>query len=202
MFIVGITGGIGSGKSRTADIFRKRGVLVLDADAISREVTETNGAALPKIKELLGPFYFDDGGELNRQKVASLVFSDKSLLDTYSRIIHDEVFRYINLKLEKEKENGTKLVVLDVPIPVKKDFLDICDHVLVVSCDESIRLSRLMQRGMEEKDAQRRMDMQMSNEEYEALGEFILDNSGDLSRLETQVNTYIKDELEKRGMRI
>lgn len=202
MFVVGITGGIGSGKTSVADVFRKRGVLVLDADAISREITEEEGKALPAARELLGDTYFNASGALNRKKVASTVFMDRGLLDEYSRLIHKIVLDEIAIRLEKERKQGTKVVVMDVPIPVKKGFLDACDQVIVVSCADSMRLERLVARGMNSVDAQRRMAMQLSREEYEELATVVIENKGDFELLEKEVEKYIQTEFGKRGIRL
>ena len=202
MFVVGITGGIGSGKTSVADIFRNLDVLVLSADEISREITEPDGKALPVARELLGDAYFSASGALNRKKVANAVFADRGLLDEYSRLIHKIVFDEIATRLEKERKQGTKVVVLDVPIPVKKGFLDACDQVVVVSCEESLRLERLLARGMDMMDAKRRMAMQLSREEYEELASVVIVNDGDLEFLEKEVEKYIKAEFGKRGIRV
>jgi dephospho-CoA kinase len=202
MFIVGITGGIGTGKSRVADIFRSRGVKVLDADDISREVTGVGGAALPEIRGLLGSKAVDSDLSMNRKYVASLVFSDRTKLDQLSRIIHRRVLEQIAIELEAEKEKGTKLVVLDVPIPVRKGFIDICNQVWVISADESIRLDRLVDRGMDLDDAKRRMSMQMTREEYEDLADIVIINDGTEEDLLHEVEKHIAAQLHERGIRI
>ena len=202
MFVVGITGGIGSGKSQVSGIFREKGALLLDADEISRKVTDIDGSALPKVRELLGGKFFDADGVLDRKKVAATVFSDRKLLDAYAKVIHDEVLSEIQKTLEIERQKGTKLVVLDVPIPVKKGFIDACNHVLVVSCEDELRRERLILRGMDEEDVRRRMAMQMSKEEYEELSDFVIENNEDIPKLQEKVNDYIVNELTKRGIRL
>ena len=202
MFVVGITGGIGSGKTTVADFFRKLDILVLDADEISREITEPDGKALPLARELLGDAYFNTSGALNRKKVASAVFADRGLLDEYSRLIHKIVFEEVAMRLEKERKQGTKVVVIDVPIPVKKGFLDVCDQVIAVSSDDHLRLDRLVARGMDPVDASRRMAMQLSVEEYENLATNVIENKGDLETLEKEVHKYIQAEFGKRGIRV
>ena len=162
MFVIGITGGIGTGKSTAAKIFAERGVRVLDADEISKKVTGPQGSALEFIRALLGNKSVDSSGNLNRKYVASLVFSDRTKLDKLSAIIHKQVLEEIGMELEKEREKATKVIILDVPIPVQKGFLDVCNQVWVISADEQVRLSRIMDRGMDADDAKRRMAMQMT----------------------------------------
>jgi len=202
VFVIGITGGIGTGKSTAAKIFAERGVRVLDADEISKKVTGPQGSALELIRALLGNKAVDSSGNLNRKYVASLVFSDRTKLDKLSAIIHKQVLEEIGLELEKEREKATKVIILDVPIPVQKGFLDVCNQVWVISADEHVRLSRIMDRGMDADDAKRRMAMQMTREEYENLADIVIENNEDEDELREKIEVHIKGELEKRGIRI
>jgi dephospho-CoA kinase len=202
MFVIGITGGIGSGKSTAAKIFSDRGVRVLDADEISRKVTGPGGRALDAIRELLGGKMFDSSGSLNRKLVAGMVFSDRTMLDKLSAVIHKYVFEEIGDELQKEREKGTKVIILDVPIPVQKGFLDVCNQVWVISADDDIRLDRARNRGITTEDARRRMDMQMTREEYEDIADIIIENNEDVEALTRSMNVHIVEELEKRGIRI
>lgn len=202
MFVIGITGGIGSGKSAVASVFAKRGIRVLDADEISRQVTGANGRSLESIRELLGNKAIDANGALNRKVVATMVFSNRTLLDKLSTIIHKEVLNEISIEIDKEREQGTKVLVLDVPIPVKKGFLDVCNQVWVVSSDDEIRLDRLEKRGVTREDALRRIQMQMTKEEYEDLADIVIKNNEDECSLEVAVTQKINEEFEKRGIRV
>jgi dephospho-CoA kinase len=202
MFIIGITGGIGSGKTSVAEIFAQRGVRVLDADEISRTVTGVGGSALAEIQEAFGNKATDSRFSLNRKYMASLVFSDRTKLDHLSSLIHRYVLEEMSIAIEKERENKTKAIVLDVPIPVKKGFLDVCDQIWVVSADDSVRLHRLIDRGMDTEDARRRMSMQMTREEYEELADVVIDNNGTVEDLRAKVDEIIIRELHERGIRI
>jgi dephospho-CoA kinase len=202
MFVIGITGGIGAGKSAVAALFAKRGIRVLDADEISRQVTGVNGRSVEAIRELLGNKVVGADGALNRKVVATMIFSNRILLDKISAIIHKEVLNEMLSEIEKEREQGTKVLVLDVPIPVKKGFLDVCNQVWVVSSDENIRLERLEKRGLSREDALRRMQMQMTREEYEDLADIVITNDLDELSLETIVTKKMNEEFEKRGIRV
>ncbi len=202
MFVLGITGGIGCGKSTVSGYFRERNVRVLDADEISRQVTDVGGVALPEIAELLGSRAINSQGALNRKYVASLVFSEKKKLDKLSSIIHKYVLSTIAEEIVKEAEKKTKLLVLDVPIPVKHGFVDVCNQIWVVSTRDDIRLDRLVLRGMDREDAKKRMAMQMTREEYEELGDVILVNDGTIDELILQVEEAVKKELNERGIRL
>ena len=201
MFVLGITGGIGSGKSTVSGILRDKGLVVLDADEISKKVTEPGGKAIPAIAEEFGPKAVGANGVMNRKAVSSIVFSDKKKLDDLSSIVHRYVFEEMEEQVQKEKEKGTKCVVLDVPIPVKK-FTDMCDQIWVVTCDKEVRLARLAKRGLDKEEAIRRIEMQMTDDEYCSLGDFSIDNSWDLERLYSKVEELIRDQLYSRGIRI
>lgn len=202
MFVLGITGPIGSGKSTVSGILKDRGVPVLDADEISRNVTAAQGAAIDEIEEVFGSKAILEDRSLNRQYMADTVFKDNRKLDQLSAIIHKHVFIVMDKELEEHRKLKTKCVVLDVPIPVNKGFVDHCDQIWAVTCDDSVRLTRLIERGMEREDALRRISVQMSNDEYAALGDFEIDNSGTPDELGEKVEELIKSQLNERGIRI
>ena len=202
MFVLGITGPIGSGKSTVSKIFADKEILVLDADQISRDVTAAEGAAIDEIEEAFGPKAISSDRSLNRKYMADVVFKDNRKLDQLSSIIHKHVFIVMDKALEEQKKLKTKLVVLDVPIPVNKGFVDHCDQIWAVTCEDHIRLERLIDRGMTKEDALRRIAVQMTNDEYAALGDHVIDNSGTPDELNKAVSALIKTELNERGIRI
>ena len=201
MFVLGITGGIGSGKSTVSSLLAERGLLVLDADEISRNVTGPMGRAMPEIAATFGNKVVSANGALNRKAMSNIAFSDKKKLDELSSIIHRHVFEQIDETLTKEKEKGTKCVVLDVPIPVNK-FRELCNQIWVVTCDKDVRLARLQTRGMEKEEAERRIAVQMTDDEYCELGDHSIDNSWDLEDLKDKVEVLIREQLYERGIRI
>ncbi len=201
MFVLGITGGIGSGKSTVSGILAERGLPVLDADEISRAVTAAGGRAMPEIAEKFGKRVVTSSGALNRRVMSDIAFGDKKKLDELSSIIHRHVFEQIDETLAKEKEKGTKCVVLDVPIPVNK-FRDLCNQIWVVTCDKDVRLARLQKRGMDKEEAERRIAVQMTDDEYCELGDHAIDNSWALEDLQDKIEVLIREQLHERGIRI
>ena len=201
MFVLGVTGGIGTGKSTVSGILRDRGLLVLDADQISKDVTDVDGIANEEIAQVFGNRAIRNNA-LDRKYISSNVFNDKTKLDKLSSIIHKYVLKYIADQLEKERTKGTKCVVLDVPIPVEKGFVDKCNQIWVVTCDTEIKLRRLVDRGMTLDDAKRRIAMQMTDEEYLNIGDYEINNSGSFDDLITRVEELIKEQLYERGIRI
>ena len=200
MFVLGITGGIGSGKSTVSSYLGDKGIIVLDADEISRQVTDVGGAAIPAIEEIFGKRAVKDNGALNRKYVSGIVFKDKTMLDLLSTIIHRHVLDKMSDDIDKLREKGVKCVVLDVPIPVNR-FVSLCNQIWVVTCDEKIRLERLKERGMDIEDAKRRIAMQMTDEEYMELGDYGIDNSGSIEETIAQIDKLIVKELNGRGIR-
>lgn len=201
MFVLGITGGIGSGKSTVSGILAEKGLPVLDADEISRAVTAPGGRAMPEIAAAFGNKVVAASGALNRRAMSDIAFRDKKKLDELSTIIHRHVFEQIDETLAKEKEKDSKCVVLDVPIPVNK-FRELCDQIWVVTCDKDVRLARLQKRGMEKEEAERRIAVQMTDDEYCELGDHSIDNSWDLEALKEKVEVLIREQLHERGIRI
>ncbi len=202
MFVLGITGPIGSGKSTVSRYFGDREIVVLDADQISRDVTASEGDAIAEIEEEFGSKAINADRSLNRKYMADVVFKDNRKLDQLSSIIHKHVFIVMDKVLEEQKKLKTKLVVLDVPIPVNKGFVDHCDQIWAVTCEDHIRLQRLLDRGMSKEDALRRIAVQMTNDEYAALGDHVIDNSGTVDELNGKIEELVKSELNERGIRV
>lgn len=202
MFILGVTGGIGSGKSTVSSILRERGVLVLDADAISHEVTKTDGLAIENIREVFGAKAINSDNSMNRKYMASVVFNDNTKLDILSQIIHRYVFIYMDKVIEEERNKGTRAIVLDVPIPVNNGFVSRCNRIWVVTCEENVRIQRLINRGLTEDDIRRRISVQMTDEEYLAIGDSEINNSGSLEDLNARVEELIEADFHSRGIRV
>ncbi|MDD4186316.1 MAG: dephospho-CoA kinase, partial [Eubacteriales bacterium] len=169
MFILGVTGGIGTGKTTVASLLRSVGVQVIDADRIAHELTNTKGEIPERIAAALGDDTIREDGSLDRQRVAELAFTNKRVLDTLSAIVHEEVVRAMDAQIEEAQRKKIKVIALDVPIPVNRGFLDVADEIWAISADDDTRILRLLKRGMDEKEAKRRIAVQMTREEYRDL---------------------------------
>lgn len=200
MYIFGISGGIGSGKTTVAGLFREAGLTILDADAISHTVTSGPGPALLEIVEVFGPDILDAQGGLDREKMADLVFRDKKLLDQLTYIVHQAVMSELDRRLTELEKVGCPACVLDVPIPVKHGFLDRCNKIIIVTADRELRLARLADRGIDRPEAERRMAIQLTDEEYLKLADYRVVNNGDFDDLKIAVNDILKKELADRGI--
>lgn len=200
MFILGVTGGIGTGKTTVASLLRSVGVQVIDADRIAHELTNTKGETPERIAAALGDDTVREDGSLDRQRVAELAFTNKRVLDTLSAIVHEEVVRVMDAQIEEARKKKVKVIALDVPIPVKRGFLDVADEVWAIAADDDTRIARLLKRGMDEKEAKRRIAVQMTREEYRDLAHVEIENNGSLIDLEEKVFSRLREALSERGI--
>ena len=201
-FVIGITGGIGCGKSTVAGMLRELGIEVLDADAISRALTQAGGAAVDEVLETFGEELRDADGGIDRPRLSSIVFRDKNAIDRLSGIIHRYVIAALIEGVADAGRRGLAVIALDVPLPVREGFLDLADYVVVVWAEEATRLERLEARGMARDEAQRRMDLQMSEDEYVAIASTVLRNDSTREALRAQVHEVVRQQLHARGIRI
>lgn len=183
---VGLTGGIGSGKSTVSALLAKRGAVVIDADAITREVQAPGSPVLAAMVERFGPTILDDDGALIRQAVADIVFNDPAALADLNGIVHPAVTARMAERMA-ELADTDALVILDIPLLVEGGREGLAG-IIVVDVDPEVAVQRLVEhRGMREDDARARMARQASREERLAKADIVIDNSGTLADLEAAV---------------
>lgn len=183
--IVGLTGGIATGKSTLSQMFKKSGIPVIDSDNIARTVLEINKPAYLKVIEEFGKDITICTGHINRKKLAKLVFNDLEKLEKLNSIVHPEVKKIVLNEINKYNVLGYEIIVLDVPLLFESNFDELCNFTVVVFTDEKTQLSRLMKRdNLELEDALKRIKSQKNMGEKIRLADFIIDNS--LSILETR----------------
>lgn len=191
MRIIGLTGGIGSGKSTVAEMFAERGAEVIDADRIAREVLEPGTDGLAEVVSRFGEEVLLDDGRLDREALASIVFSDERARTDLNAIVHPRVGREITRRLDSIQERGgreERVVVLDVPLLVESASGRDHDAVVVVTAPVQERVRRLHeQRGMDPSDVRARIASQASDEQRLEHATHVIDNSGDREQLEAQV---------------
>jgi dephospho-CoA kinase len=194
---VGLTGGIGSGKSTVAQLLQEHGAVVIDADAISRELTAKGSPVLDQIRDAFGTHVLTDTGELDRAALAKIVFDDETARERLNSIVHPAV-RQESARLVDEAsraETFSGVVVQDIPLLVETGQADSFDGVIVVEAPESVRIDRLVTaRGMKEDDARSRIRSQATDDQRRAVATWIIDNSGDRETTTAQVAT-LWDEL-------
>ena len=187
MLLIGLTGGIGSGKSTVSALLGARGAVIIDADAITRELQQPGTEVFSAIVERFGTEILAADGTLDRAAVADLVFNDPDALKDLTGIVHPAVGLEIARRLEAA-QNTDHLVVLDVPLLVESGRDDMAGLV-VVDVDPEIAIARLVeQRGMRESDARARMANQVPREERLAKADVVIDNSGTTGDLAAQID--------------
>jgi dephospho-CoA kinase len=187
MVVVALTGGIGSGKSTVAAMLVRRGAVLIDADAIAREVVEPGRPALAALVDRFGPQILDGDGRLDRAALARVAFADDAARADLEAITHPAINDEFSRRLRDAPRD--RVVVCDVPLlaesePARGRGYEL---VLVVEAPEAVRLARLEQRGVPRADAQRRIAAQVGNAERRKLATHVIDNRGDLDALERQV---------------
>ena len=185
---IALTGGIGSGKSTVARLLEARGAVVVDADAIAREIVEPGQPALVEIREAFGPEVVDDDGGLRRSRLAQIVFDDPEALARLNAITHPRIAaRSAQLLASASSE---AVVVYDMPLLVEQgpEALTGWDAIVVVDAPDEVRLERLVARGVDREDGKRRMAAQGTRDARLAAADHVIDNAGDLASLERAVD--------------
>jgi dephospho-CoA kinase len=193
MLWIGLTGGIASGKSTVSRFLRERGYAVIDADVLAREAVQSGTAAHSEIVKIFGADAVLSSGELNRERIGSVVFSDQSKLKILEGIIHPEVRKLALEKRSELEKQGRKLAFYDVPLLFEKDMQPLFDSVTVVACSPAVQKQRLIARnGFAPDEADRRIASQISMEKKITLAATVIRNDGTFSDLEARVADYVK----------
>ncbi|TDE29530.1 dephospho-CoA kinase [Actinomadura sp. 6K520] len=192
MLKVGLTGGIGSGKSAVSARLAEHGAVVIDADKIAREVVEPGTPGLAAVVEEFGAeVLLPSGGGLDRERVGRIVFSDPDRLAALNAIVHPLVGERMQELMDAAPEDA--VVVYDVPLLAENGLAPMYDEVVVVDAPADVQLDRLVaRRGMTEEDARARMANQASREDRRAVATHVIDNSGTLEDLRNQVDALWK----------
>ena len=193
MLLVGLTGGIGSGKSTVARMLAARGAVVLDADAFARDAVAAGTPGFRAVVERFGAEVVGPQGELDRGALASIVFADDEARRDLEAIVHPEVRRRLLRGIEAHAD-ADDILVIDSPLLVEAGQGGSVQLLVVVTAPEEAQLDRLATgRGMSERDVRARMAAQMPLEEKAAKADVVLDNGGDLLDLERQVERLWRD---------
>jgi dephospho-CoA kinase len=191
---IGLTGGIGSGKSTVAALLADRGAVVVDADRIAREVVAPGTPGLAAVAEAFGPGVLTADGALDRPALAAVVFADPAARARLDGIVHPLVrARAAELVAAAPAD---AVVVQDVPLLVETGQAGSYDLVLVVEADPGTRVRRLVGRGLAEADARARIASQATDEQRRAVADVVLRNDGDRGALAAQVERFWSEEVE------
>ncbi|XP_076376987.1 dephospho-CoA kinase [Megalopta genalis] len=180
MFIVGLTGGIATGKSSVAAVFRECGIPVIDADQIARKVVEPGKPAWHKIRKEFGSEVFLETKELNRAKLGDLIFNDVQKRKKLNAITHPDIYKEIYWQTFKYILQGHQFIVMDLPLLFETGhMLNYLHKIIVVTCEEDLQLQRLIERtGFTEAKAKLRIAAQMPLEKKAEMANFVIENSG------------------------
>ena len=187
MLVIGLTGGIGSGKTTVSDAFARLGVPIIDTDILARELVARGQPALNAIVEQFGPEYLDELGNLNRNQLRKLIFSDPIARQHLEAILHPRIRNELRQRLIALTDIYCIVVV---PLLLETGMTDMVDRILVVDIPETLQLSRVISRdSVDETQAKRTLAAQAKRNERLAIADDIIDNSRDLIDLDQQITT-------------
>lgn len=187
MILVGLTGGIGSGKSTVSALLAERGAVIVDADAITREVQAPGSPVLDELRSAFGDSVIAPDGSLDRPAVAAIVFNDPEALKKLNQIVHPAVGREMNRRMTEQRDT-TNVVVLDIPLLTENPREGLQARI-VVDVPVETQVRRLVaHRGFDESDARARIGRQATREQRLAAADFVIDNSGDPGALGPQID--------------
>ena len=189
--VIGITGGIGSGKSTVSRILsEKLNAPILDADKIAKEAVNSP-EIISKIKKFFGESIFDNPQIINREKLSDIVFSNENKLLELNKIIHPYVIEEIEKKVNELKQDN-EYIILDVPLP-NESFINLSDKIIVVVANEETRIKRVMTRSnLSEESVKKRIEKQMPVENYIKLADFLIKNNGSMEELTQKIDEICK----------
>ncbi|KAH9953308.1 CoaE-domain-containing protein [Russula dissimulans] len=193
MLVIGLTGGIATGKSTVSRQLAARGIPVIDADVLARDVVRPGTRALKKIVSTFGPDILQQDGTLDRQKLGAIVFRDEAQRQKLNAIVHPAVRSAMALGVLRCWLRGEKVCVLDVPLLIESKVYEWVGKVVVVYCSAEIQLQRLILRdGLTREDARARLQAQLSIADKLEYADLVLDNSGTQAELEVQVDEFAR----------
>jgi dephospho-CoA kinase len=191
--LVGLTGGIASGKTTVAKIMKRLGAAIVDADALSREVVEPGRDAWKAIVDTFGAEVLRPDQTLDRQKLRAVIFNNSTARKKLESIIHPRVRALAEERINQQAAAGYELVVYEVPLLFEGNLHEWLRPVVLVACDADVQRQRLQQRDrLTPEEAQKHIDAQMSLEEKRRLADYVIENDGDLESLERQVEAVVK----------
>jgi dephospho-CoA kinase len=200
MLVVGLTGGIASGKSTVSRMFEQAGIPVICSDELAREVVRPGSQGLAEIRRIFGDAVLDYEGKLDREAMARLVFQDQSKRKILESIIHPRVAEEQNKRLRTLERQGHSIVIVDVPLLYETGWERFVDLVIVVYAPRHVQQERLVNRdGMSVEDARSRLDAQMPIDEKKRLADRLVDNGNTLEHTHRQVESVIEELKEAAG---
>ncbi len=197
MKMIGLTGGIATGKSIVASVFREMGAIILDADVIARLVVLPHQPAWKDIVEFFGPQVVNEDQSLDRAKIGEIVYNNPNSLKELNRFTHPRIMQYYKDELRRIKtEQPDAIVILEVPLLYETNMDKLCQQVVVVYVDRETQIQRLMKRdNMSYADAVKRVDAQMPMDEKVRRADFVIDNRSSMEETKEKATKYYNEIL-------
>ncbi|GIN38729.1 MULTISPECIES: dephospho-CoA kinase [Heyndrickxia] len=190
--IIGLTGGIASGKSTVSNLLRRKGFAIVDADIAARKVVEIGEDAYKQIVEAFGPEILQQDQNLDRKKLGTIVFHDEEKRLMLNQIVHPAVREYMQKEKETALKQGKETVIMDIPLLFESNLGYMVDQTILVYVEQSIQLQRLMDRNQfTETEAMARIQSQMPLEEKIEKSDAVINNNGTIDETEQQLNEII-----------
>ena len=201
MLIVGLTGGVASGKTTVSEVLREEGAILIDADQIARELVQPQTPAWQELVRAFGNDILDREGSIHRQKLASLIFSNPRKRSLLNRILHPRIKEEIGRRLKGiQQKDPEAIVVIDAPLLIETGGHREMDKVIVVVCTETQQIERLRRRNqLSEEQARAMLSSQMSLEEKAALADYVICNEGSSEETRQKARNVLK-ELKKTAL--
>ena len=187
--LIALTGGIGSGKSTVAAEWTKLGATEIDADILAREVVNPGAVGLETLVQMLGEEILTSDGQLDRSKLASVTFTNPEVRTKVEQVLHPLIQQLAKVKTEQTEG----IVVYTIPLLVETKSPLEFDAVVTISCPESVRVERLIARGMSEQDARNRISAQATDQEREAVADYVLDSNCSMEELKVRAQRLFEE---------
>lgn len=195
MRVIGLTGGIASGKSTVAALIKAHGIPVIDADQLAREAVLPGSPGLKQVVAVFGPEVVHKDGTLDRAVLAEKIFADPAARKNLESIVHPAIKQLARQYLEELRREGVPVVFYMAPLLIEAGAVDRVDEIWVVYLDREVQLERMQHRdSLSREDAEKRLAAQMPMDEKKAHGRIVIDNSGDLEALEKRVKAVLHAE--------
>ena len=197
-YVIGLTGGIGCGKSEAARFLKSLGAAHVDADAISRTITAPGGEALPEIRRQFGPEVFNEDGTLNRARMAGIVFENETARRILEGITHPLIQRTMLMEMDEAARIGYRIIILDVPLLFETGMDALCDESWALYASREVQIARVMERDdVTRAQAEVRIDSQMSTEERNARASRAINTDRPIERTQAELSALYHGALKK-----
>jgi len=204
MVVIGIAGGIATGKTEVAKLFAKRGAIIISGDELGREVIQENPGVLRELVEAFSEEILNEKGELNRRKLAQLAFQDPLSKKKLNEIIHPHLLNKLKQRLAQLRREGKQqLVVVDAALIPDWGIKNWLDYLVIVDCTYENQLQRLKERGLSEQEAKDRIASQLSSERKRESADYLIENNGTLEELRQEsekLYLLIQERFSKTGV--